>query len=111
MGEFATYSLGNELQITQGFHQGNLFITSLFSPSFSYEVNASPNPVNQLLRITTTAPAEVQITISDLTGRPLLHQIMQGEASLDVSQLPQGAYLLQLLTPDHQFYTALIHKF
>ncbi len=64
----------------------------------SFSIGIHPNPANTAFEITTNAVADYQISITDITGRVVLTvDINQGnKANLDVSQLQNGIYFVQV---------------
>lgn len=61
-----------------------------------------PNPATDNLRIESQTPL-AQFNLTDLAGRPSIQQTLkqvQGDVSIDVSNLPSGIYLLEAMTQD-----------
>lgn len=79
-------------------------ITRLANRAATPELKAYPIPTGDVLNVTyrLTQAAEVQLTLSDLTGRSRLQLPAQSqpagvhEASLNLSELAAGVYLLQM---------------
>lgn len=118
-GEFTTVLNGLEVgkryfargyAVNQGgVAYGNLFeftvqeISSVDGVDHRVALNLFPNPVRSelFLRMEDIVPGPVQIRVSDLQGRIVREEILgnpgpDGTVQLDVSALPQGAYLLQV---------------
>lgn len=61
----------------------------------SVEVNIYPNPVKDILHISSENPIQA-LSVYDLTGRLLINNPKINNAQLHVSALAKGAYLLQI---------------
>ncbi len=68
-----------------------------------------PNPAQTQLHIRFDEPqATVVATIRNMQGCVIRTVQIRGDATLDVSALPRGAYLLELHAPDkHRYHTRL----
>lgn len=65
-------------------------------------VNLYPSPTMGLVHVSVTRPVELA-EVMDLTGRQVLSQAVQaGKATLDLSALPAGRYLVRLRFADGQ---------
>lgn len=63
--------------------------------------NIYPNPTNELLNIETSLHQPFTLHVTDLQGKVLFHQdVSTNSTSLNVSQLPKGAYFLHINTSD-----------
>ena len=76
-------------------------LKGLISSAFALS-NIYPNPAKSVVNVVVTAPVTtaVNITITDLAGKPVIKQVMQlavGEnnLSLNLNKLPSGTYLLK----------------
>lgn len=68
----------------------------------AFQFSIYPNPATDNLRIESQTPL-AQVKLTDLAGRTSIHQTFrqaQGDASIDVSSLPSGIYLLEARTQD-----------
>ena len=84
-------------------------IVSIQSPH-AMQWHISPNPGDGLYRITSDIPqAEIQLSLFDLPGRPLMQQSFIAGNTLDLQHLPSGTYLLQIRYQDHT-WNQLIQK-
>ncbi len=101
---FTTLSAAN-LVVTQGFHQGNLLVTSVEpSPTLpSFGIKVYPNPTSMELFIlveNSNAYGYYQIEVFDLSGRKVIELGASLESSspyrLSVDGLRSGAYLLRV---------------
>lgn len=62
------------------------------------EAKIWPNPVSSFLQIQFAEAGTYALTISDITGRPLISKKVEGQsARLEVEHLPAGTYMLHLL--------------
>jgi hypothetical protein len=69
------------------------------------DLQLSPNPTSHNLRykLTIAERSDADITIFDLTGRPVLIETIQPQSNqieglIDLSHLPAGLYLFQIQT-------------
>ena len=83
--------------VTQGFHQGTLKAGPVsITRVKDQKIHVYPNPVRHELTIESdNAPIDYEIV--DVMGHLLLSgKIESTQATIDVSALPEGTYLLQL---------------
>jgi predicted acyl esterase len=73
--------------------------TALSAPLL--EVNIFPNPASASLRAYVSRPGEYQVQVISLMGQQLRSQRSGEHIQMDVSNLPAGAYLLQV-TDEHK---------
>ena len=69
----------------------------------SADISLFPNPVQDYLLITLSeyVPAQGQVMIYDVTGRPVITQrIYYGQNSVDMSALQAGVYVLKVMDED-----------
>lgn len=66
-------------------------------------VSLFPNPANSIVTIQTTVVGEKQVQVYDLTGKMVINTVVN--ATLDVSKLSAGMYILQT-TQDNKVSTA-----
>jgi hypothetical protein len=65
------------------------------TPSAANAIRIYPNPVTESFRIDgLTAPTPV--TVTDVSGRTVLQQTVEGDESIFVGHLPQGIYLVRV---------------
>lgn len=74
----------NCAQITSGISQ----------PGIEYNVAIFPNPTNGVINIQLEAPGNFDIEIIDAFGKSMM--LAENQNSIDVSQLPNGVYFLQV---------------
>ena len=110
LGELAITTIENSSrQITQGFHQANYTITSVDESLQEIGVVAVyPNPTSERLEIEMTFDQNrhARIRLMDLNGRPIWILESNGkhiEREEDLSNLPDGTYLLHLLIDGNQY--------
>ena len=89
--------------LSQGFHQIIVEKTTLsastLETALAANVQVFPNPAQDFLQVNTDTP--IHVTLFDLKGRQVLQQTnIQTSASLNVSALPTGTYLLRSITSD-----------
>lgn len=71
----------------------------LDGPGAAPRVEVYPNPASGSLVLETGDDSPVRATLMDLGGRELMTVDLRSTATLDVSHLPSGPYLLRLTTP------------
>ncbi|MDB2368877.1 T9SS type A sorting domain-containing protein [Flavobacteriales bacterium] len=98
IGELAIDDIGYGVRFTQGFHQGNLSITSSIE-EIDFITNIYPNPSLSYFTIEFSSPQKIQLFLRDNTGKIIIHDKIENQTikSYDVSSLAQGNYLLILL--------------
>jgi hypothetical protein len=104
----ATYSIS--FKVTNSYSASSSSSLSIDSTSLSFEANngvvAYPNPATTLLNVEASDTGEGEATIKfyDLNGRVVLTQEEKVSASglktvVDISNLRQGLYILEVITP------------
>lgn len=105
VGELSPHYFSNSnLIVSQGFQQNNVNITSLVENNTNLEVSAYPNPTNDFLQIELESKDQIEITfeIMDIQGKRVIHSTPnfsfqgKGKTLIDVSELPNGSYLILL---------------
>lgn len=108
LGEMAVASLSTDSYLlTEGFHQGDLFLTSIDDDvNFTaLDVDIYPNPVSSTFNILVTSNVEVEkqtsIQIVDVTGRVVYSKnvpIIQNEPyTVSVRHLNRGIYIVRVI--------------
>jgi len=95
LGELAigNYTVGS-LFLTQGFHQGNLEVTSIRRMQAEFVLKAYPNPVMDVL-IVETEKQNLTYRLVDVNGNILENgTIISSSFELDFSTFPSGIYFL-----------------
>ena len=80
----------------------NITITSTKkAPELGHYVDVFPNPATEYVQIQSPQLTIEQITITDMTGKVVLHNVTTPKHSitLDISHFTSGIYNLQILTP------------
>lgn len=112
LGEFMIQSLVGEVQLTQGFHQGRLkMTTAATSPEYSGEIIAFPNPTAAQIQVHIDPPIAGVLLVHDARGAIVHRSEIQTETTIDMQSLPPAMYLLQVQTQGKRIYTAKIQKF
>lgn len=62
-----------------------------------YVVNVFPNPAKEYINISSTNPTEQLIKIYSLTGKLVIETSFTSNAKLDISTLPSGTYIYNVL--------------
>lgn len=99
----------SERQITQGFHQPYLTITSVQDlPAEIGKIQVFPNPSADLVQIKMRfdQDREVRLQLLDVRGQIIWSQIVNGqqlEESTNIQSLPNGLYFLNILLDDKQY--------
>ena len=97
LGEFMGETIGNAPELTQGFHQGNLHVTTYVSKVVpAGTVKVFPNPTSDRVKVRFDLQKPITLDLIDVTGTVLLQRTMTLEDEIDVSRLTAGTYLLRL---------------
>ena len=96
LGDVATESITNNHTLNQGFHQGNMYISSIENGmGLDVVIKAYPNPVMDILIIETEVQDKYQII--DIQGEVLKNGIITSKKEeIDFTDLPTGIYFLQV---------------
>lgn len=110
LGELAITTIQNaSQQITQGFHQPNYTITSVDKlPQEIGEIKIYPNPTSDRIemKLNFVQRIYVKIQLIDLSGKLIWSEEKTGsqiEQVIDIVNLSNGNYFLNLLIDDNQF--------
>ena len=106
-------TLSGALVLTQGFQQPDelsnelVFIDGPVLAELTYEVFPNPTPDRLYVRLTSTRPLRLAVTVYDLQGRetpvaaqPMMVSSQPTQAMLDLSPVTDGIYLLAILHED-----------
>ena len=105
-----TYS-GTNAQLTQGFHQTNILITSITNKENGCSITAFPNPTTSEVTISTTSNDEVLVySLLDNKGSVLQSQSFVTMHTLDLNALSQGIYYLKVENQKQHIQTFKIQK-
>lgn len=95
--ELVVGNFGGGLQLFNSIIEVNHSIESHQTARFTI----SPNPANDIVRITSSHNKAFRIVIADLAGQNVAtQQATNGTTEVDISQLPQGFYLISLICGD-----------
>lgn len=72
------------------------------------EMSIYPNPANNMVRINVPTTASYSVTITDLCGRTIRSIDNADPTGIDISDLPEAAYIVSVETADRQRVTKLI---
>ena len=102
IGEVVTETFGNESNLTQGFHQSKLTITSIYQfKDFNVEISAFPNPVLYELNLTINADEEeYTVTIFNDLGSAYYtnkHLLGTNPVLIDFNDYKQGVYFVRII--------------
>lgn len=89
---------GTSNDITQGFQQGNIFVTGI-EDLREIEVSIFPNPTRDF--VTIMSPGPIQVSVYDPSGRLVaVHSFNASQNQLDVTSLARGTYTLIIESED-----------
>lgn len=112
LGEVMTETYSGTIVLTQGFHQPALQTTSLEDlDSHVGTVTVYPNPTTDRISIQTEKTGVLQAVLWDMSGRVVLQATTSAtNTELDLSELPDGIYLLNLSDGQHTAQSIRINK-
>jgi len=113
LGEFIIETIRmNEIQLTQGFHQGKLKISSsTINVGRNTIIKVYPNPTYQVLIIETKLVQSLKIIVFDLFGNKLINKkLLEQKTFLDLSSFPDGFYFLSVQTENEIRHWTTIEK-
>lgn len=104
IGETVIESLENaNNQLTQGFHQTNLILTSILDLAKEYNVEVFPNPTNDIITVQWKENVgKHSLDLYDNTGKRIYRNLERKADMTDiinVSDLASGSYFLLLSMP------------
>ena len=104
-----TYST-DQLQLSQGFQQGNLSITSRAANIGKVAIRLYPNPVVDLLLFEwPESPRAIELRLFNASGKLVLERSYSELAlpnSIDFSPFPAGSYFLYLHSQDYRQFNS-----
>lgn len=94
LGELNIETLISDIQLSQGFHQEWVVITSVTPASVEVlDVNVFPNPTSGILNI--ESETDLQILLYDLSGKLKLRTSQpSGSGQIQIGDFPSGGYVL-----------------
>jgi len=98
LGELATSTLGQDIVLTQGFHQLDILIDPIYEWSESdIVVSIYPNPTAGVLKLEKPGVQSFNVQLRDLYGRIMLQDHWRGpDTEIDLHNLPDQTYILTL---------------
>ncbi len=98
LGELAISGLtGNNLQVTQGFHQTNLVVLGIDDLNPQYKVVAYPNPTPNSLHLDLPDYIDTEVKIYNNLGQLVSEQkLTDSNNEIDTTKLKSGIYFLNL---------------
>jgi len=111
LGELAIDNIGNDLILTQGFHQGKLAIQTEIKET-DFKINLFPNPAHTHFKVEFNSPKTVDIILTDIKGKIIKREklINQSSKYYDISNLVQGIYTFTIIDSTNKQATYKIKK-
>ena len=99
------------IELTQGFHQTNWNLTAMKDHAPSFKATIFPNPTSELLNIKTPMFEGVSYSVYNSKGKLILSdKLYLDQTSINLRQLPVGAYLLNLNDANQNLKTYKLFK-
>ena len=90
-------------ELTQGFHQSFLVITSLEDLDVSFSVNIFPNPTSEIINLNIEKYEGITFHLFDVAGKLLKEALVtEAKTTVTISNHPKGIYLLTLTQQDNK---------
>ncbi len=97
--------------LTQGFQQPLLTVSTGFEdPGFSYAIEAFPNPTSFELKLKTEYHESINFRMVDMSGRAMREGVLQQRKTIDVANLPPGAYAIYFTAGGRMVRSELLSK-
>ena len=111
LGELAIDDIGNDLILTQGFHQGKLAIQTEIK-EIDFKINLFPNPAHTHFKVEFNSPQTVDIILTDIKGKIITREksVNQSSKYYDISNLAQGIYTFTIIDSTNKQATYKIKK-
>jgi len=100
LGEPVIQTLSTEsVSLNQGFHQGSLKITSVFTSESNVQISVYPNPaVHKVFISLNKVHQKTAFEIYNLHGEQMKKGTLENiRTEVDVSSMPDGTYILNIL--------------
>lgn len=111
LGDYLTQSMGTSARATQKFHHGRFDIqTYAADPMYEQVFALYPVQEDEALQLKSITPFTGNYVIIDLYGRILKQSAMNGDAQIEVSSIPEGVYILQILKDQRIVFVARVEK-
>ena len=103
IGELAVQTLQNNEILTQGFHQGDLKVTTALI-NLGIKTKIYPNPTTNFIIVELEKNVNADIKVYEINGKIVIEDKLNDEnqKQLDFSFLKQGNYLLNINIADKQ---------
>ena len=103
IGELAVQTLQNNEILTQGFHQGDLTVSTSIE-NIAIKTKIYPNPTTNFLIIELEKNVNAELLVYDINGKIVIKNKLNEEQKkqLDFSFLTQGNYFLHINIEDKQ---------
>ena len=103
IGELAVQTLQNNEILTQGFHQGDLKVTTAIF-NLGIKTKIYPNPTTNFIIVELEKNVNADIKVYEINGKIVIEDKLNDEnqKQLDFSFLKQGNYLLNINIADKQ---------
>lgn len=116
IGEAAIGTLkAGDLVVVQGFQQGYAVSSGDVEDVLARSISVYPNPVRSFVTIELSGYAQTPSTVKcyDMTGRLVAEELFpdNGRLSLDMVNMPQGAYLIKVVASDGDILNKKIMKY
>ncbi len=106
LGEVLVHDFSNSsVRITEGFHQSDLEITSVVENILLLEINISPNPTTNIIRLHFEEEFSDKLILIMLSsdGRELFRvDKIDTECELDINNYPSGIYYLNVIESNYR---------
>ena len=111
LGELAIDDIGNDLILTQGFHQGKLAIQTEIK-EIDFKINLFPNPAHTHFKVEFNSLKTVDIILTDIKGKIITREKLVNQSSkyYDISNLAQGIYTFTIIDSTNKQATYKIKK-
>ena len=98
VGEVVIETFNNNTILSQGFHQGIIKVETVVT-EITETVKVYPNPTTSILTIELESTGNAELILVDVNGKIVLQDRMvnQQQKELDLNQISQGNYFLQLI--------------
>jgi hypothetical protein len=98
VGEVVIETFNNNTILTQGFHQGIIKVETIVTEIVE-NVKVYPNPTTSIITVELEKNGNAELILIDVNGKIVLQEKManQQKKGLDLRQLAEGNYFLQLI--------------
>lgn len=98
LGELMVATFQNSNQVTQGFHQGTLIVSSIYhQENLGFSIEVFPNPFAEYINIKTTTDEDLFYQLYSTKGQLLQSGKLQSNLEeINMAHLYNGTYLLRI---------------